>query len=127
MNEENTIKDNNTKNIKNFLINNQKKLIIIFSFIILLIGSYFAFEQIKKNNKIKLAEEFNLTIINFETTNQDNIINSLKNIINKRDNTYSPLALYFILDNNLIESRIEINKLFNILIEETNLKRCTEI
>ena len=123
MNEENTIKDNNTKNIKNFLINNQKKLIIIFSFIILLIGSYFAFEQIKKNNKIKLAEEFNLTIINFETTNQDNIINSLKNIINKRDNTYSPLALYFILDNNLIESRIEINKLFNILIEETNLKK----
>jgi hypothetical protein len=123
MNEENTIKDNNTKNIKNFLINNQKKLIIIFSFIILLIGSYFAFEEIKKNNKIKLAEEFNLTIINFETTNQDNIINSLKNIINKRDNTYSPLALYFILDNNLIESRVEINELFNILIEETNLKK----
>ena len=123
MNEENTIKDNNTKNIKNFLINNQKKLIIIFSFTILLIGSYFAFEKIKKNDKIKLAEEFNLTIINFETTNQDNIINSLKNIINKRDNTYSPLALYFILDNNLIESRVEINELFNILIEETNLKK----
>ena len=33
------------------------------------------------------------------------------------------MALYFLLDNNLIENRDEINKLFNTLIEETNLKK----
>ena len=45
----------------------------------------------------------------------------MKNIINIKDPTYSPLALYFLLDNNLLNNKNEINKYFDILINETNL------
>ena len=44
------------------------------------------------------------------------------NVIEKKDITYSPLALYYILDNNLIESSAKINHLFDVLINETNLE-----
>ena len=44
-------------------------------------------------------------------------------IINSKDKTYSPLALYFLLDNNIINSREEVNELFDILIEETKLDK----
>jgi len=46
-------------------------------------------------------------------------------VIYEKDSTYSPLALYFLIDNDLIEKNSEINSLFNILIEKTSLE--TEI
>ena len=41
-------------------------------------------------------------------------------IIYKKDKTYSPLALYFMIDNNLISSAT-INKHFDIIINELRL------
>jgi hypothetical protein len=43
------------------------------------------------------------------------------NVVKSNDITYSPLALYHLLDNNLLENKDEINILFNELIEKTNL------
>ena len=40
-----------------------------------------------------------------------------------KDPTYSPLSLYFILDNNLISNRGQINNLFDILINKTSLDK----
>ena len=39
------------------------------------------------------------------------------------DTTYSPLALYFLIDNNLIENQDEINMLFDELINKTSLDK----
>ena len=44
------------------------------------------------------------------------------NVIKSNEATYSPLALYYLLDNNLLENNDEINILFNELIEKTNLE-----
>ena len=44
-------------------------------------------------------------------------------IINEQDPTYSPLSLYFIIDNKLISNQSEINSYFDILIEKTSLDR----
>ena len=44
-------------------------------------------------------------------------------IINIKDKTYSPLALYFLLDNNLLNNSAEINKYFDILIYDLNLDK----
>ena len=46
---------------------------------------------------------------------------SLKEIIEHKDKTYSPLAFYYLMDNNLIKSKEEINKYFDIIINETEL------
>ena len=77
--------------------------------------------EMKERNKIKLANQFNLIVINFKTGDKQVTINELTKIINTNDGTYSPLALYFLIDNNLINNQSEINKLFDEVINKTSL------
>ena len=123
MDEEITIIDSNTRNekIRNFFINNKKNLIIGFLIILALIIGYLSMKEVREWNKIKLANQFNKTIINFKTEDKQVAIDQLTKLINKHDVTYSPLALYFLIDNNLIYNNDEINGLFNELINKTNL------
>ena len=109
--------------IINFFVHNKKKLIILLSIIILLIFSYFAFGEISKTRKENLANKYNSSTINYISGNNKNIENEMIEIINSKDKTYSPLALYFLLDNNIINSREEVNKLFDTVIEETKLDK----
>ena len=125
MDEEILIIDSKTRNekIKNFFINNKKKLVAFTSFLLVIIIGYFSLEEIKIRNKIKLADNFNLVTINFQTQEKQKTINELTNLIKENEATYSPLALYFLIDNNLIKNKNEINILFDELIDETKLDK----
>ena len=125
MDEEITIIDTNTRleKIKNFFHNNRKNFIICLSIMIILLVSYFTYDKTRERNKIKLANQFNLILIEFDSKEKKETSNELSEIVNKQDITYSPLALYFLLDNNLIEDKNEINILFDVLIESTKLER----
>ena len=124
MDEEITIIDSNARNerIKNFFINNKKKLIIIFSIILVIIIGYLSFEKSKERTKIKLANQYNLALIDLNPDNKEKTINEMVKVVKSNDTTYSPLALYHLLDNNLLQNNEEINILFNELIEKTNLE-----
>ena len=124
MDEEITIIDSNARNerIKNFFINNKKKLILTFSIILVIIIGYLSFEKSKETKKIKLANQYNLALIDLNLDNKEKTINEMINVVKNNDATYSPLALYHLLDNNLLEDNDEINILFNELIEKTNLE-----
>jgi len=123
MDEEITIIDTNARNerIKNFFIDNKKKLIIIISIILVIIIGYLSFENSKEKNKIKLANQYNLALIDLNPENKQKTIDEMVNVVKSNDATYSPLALYHLLDNNLLENNDEINILFNELIEKTKL------
>ena len=123
MDEEITIIDTNARNerIKNFFINNKKKLIIIISITLVIIIGYLSFENSKEKNRIKLANQYNLALIDLNPENKQKTIDEMVNVVKSNDATYSPLALYHLLDNNLLENNDEINILFNELIENTKL------
>ena len=125
MDQEVEIINTNTRNekIKNFFVKFKKLIFSILVIIILLLLSFFYYQDFKKKNKIKLADKYNILISKFETGNKDSIVNEFKNIINVKDKTYSPLAFYFLLDNNLIKSNDEINGYFDILINEISLEK----
>jgi len=125
MDEEITIIDSNTRNekIKNFFLNNKKNIVIGFSIIFIIIISLFLMKEVKERKKIKLANQFNIITINFKTETKQTAIVQLTKLINENDATYSPLALYFLIDNNLIENKNEINTLFDQLINKTKLDK----
>jgi len=125
MDEEIVIIDTNARNekLKNFFINNKKNLIIVISIFLILIIGYFSYATFKKKEKHNLAKKFNLTTINFKTEDPENTIKNLINIVKENDVTYSPLALYFLIDNNLVKNLEEINVLFDELINKTNLEK----
>ena len=107
--------------IKNFFVTNKKKIISLLVAIILLALFYFAFDVINKKNKVKLSDKYNSLLTNYISGNKTNIEKEMVKIIETKDKTYSPLALYFLLDNDLIDSKDKINNFFDILINETNL------
>tara|TARA_B110000046_G_scaffold28754_1_gene29829 strand:- start:2321 stop:2965 length:645 start_codon:yes stop_codon:yes gene_type:complete len=124
MDEEITIINSNTRNEKiyNFFISNRKILIVTVLTVFIILVGYFSLNAIKERNQIELANKFNLATIEFKYEKKNETIKKLINIIEEKNITYSPLALYYLLDNNLIENSTEINNLFDILINETNLE-----
>ena len=51
------------------------------------------------------------------------VVNELVSIVHEKDRTYSPLALYFLIDNNIISDNNKINELFDTVINETSLEK----
>ena len=107
--------------IINFFLDNKKKIISILLILIFLIFGIFVKNELNKRKKISLSEDFNKITSNYKSMNKESLISELSKIIHERDNTYSPLALYFLIDNQILLEKEKINKFFNILIEKTNL------
>ena len=124
MDEEIEIINTNTRieKLKNFLVAKRKKIITLLIILILILISFFAYQEFKSRNKVKLANKFNKIVINFEN-GQKNVNDELIDIINIKDKTYSPLAFFFLLDNDLISSKDEINSYFDILINNIPLEK----
>ena len=125
MDEDLSIINTNTRNekIKNFFVNNKNKLISGIIFLIIIIIGVFSYDKYSTNKKKEISEKFNSITIDYSEKTKDKTSNSLIEIINKKDPTYSLLSLYFIIDNNLISDKNQINTLFDILIEETSLDK----
>ena len=125
MDEDISIINTNTRNekIKNFFIHNKKKIISGLGFIVILLISYFAFGEYQDRKKIKISDSFNTITINYSESNKEKTAKDLIQIVNERNSTYSPLSLYFIIDNKLISEKNTINELFDIIIDETSLDK----
>ncbi len=123
MDEDLTIINTNTRNekIKSFFVTNKYR--IIFGVIILLIALIviYGFDKYKTSKKKQISDDFNLITIEYSEDKKNKSIDKLIEIINKKDPTYSPLSLYFIIDNNLLTDQNQINELFDLLIEKTSL------
>ena len=112
---------NRQEKIKNFFGNHKNKIISgIIILIIIVIGVY-SYDKYLVNKKKEISDNFNSIIIAFKEDDKESTLNRLIEIINKKDPTYSPLSLYFIIDNNLVSDQSKINSLFDILIKDTSL------
>ena len=87
-----------------------------------MIFSFLGYGEFKDAKKKKISNLYNLSIIEYKATNKEKTFNNLKEIVLEKDPTYSPLSLYFIIDNDLIDDKNKINDLFDILINKTSLE-----
>ena len=111
-----------TEKIRNFLLENKKLLISILVFLVLFLISFYSFQIYKNNQKELISDKYNNATTNIDKSDPSRIVSELKEVIDYRDSTYSPLALYFIIDNKLLDDQDEINELFDVLINKTSLE-----
>jgi hypothetical protein len=123
MDEDISIINSNTRQekVRNFFVNNKNKIIsTIIILIVILVGAY-SFDSYKTNKKKEISDKFNSTTLAYSESTKERTIQNLVEIINEQDPTYSPLSLYFIIDNKLISNQSEINSYFDTLIKKTSL------
>ena len=125
MDEEISIIDKRTRNekVKNFFVDNKKKIIFGILSIILLIFFFYSYEVYKERFKNQLSDKYNNAIIEYESGDKSKTSSLLVEVVKDKDSTYSPLALYFILDNNLIDDQNKINDLFDLVINKVTLEK----
>ena len=123
MDEDLSIINAKTRNekIKNFFVNNKNKIILGIIILIIIIVGVFSYDKYLINKKKDISDSYNSIIIDYSEKTKEKTASSLIEIINKKDPTYSPLSLYFIIDNNLVSDQSRINSLFDILINDTSL------
>ena len=125
MDEDIAIIDSNTRNekIKKFFINYKKFLFSILMIVITLLNNYFIFEEFNEKKKSKMCDQCNQIVTEYSKDNKQITSNALVELVNKKDPTYSPLSLYFIIDNQLITEKSKVNKLFDVVIEDVSLQK----
>ena len=125
MEEEIAIIDSNTRNekIKNFFLKNKKIIIIFLTLILFIILSFFSFNEYKSSKKNKISDKYNSAIIEYSEKNKENTKETLIELIQMKDSTYSPLSLFFIIDKKLISDQARVNELFDVIIKKTSLEK----
>ena len=123
MDEDLSVINSNTRNekIKNFFVNNKNKIISLIIFLIIIIVGAFSYDKYLTDKKKEISDKFNSITIDYSEKTKEKTTNGLIEIVNERDPTYSPLSLYFIIDNNLVSDQAMVNSLFDTLIKDTSL------
>ena len=108
--------------IKKFFSNNYKKLIGSLLLILLVLFSYFGFQEYKKKLKLEIADIYNQITLKEITIENTNDIEQLIKIIKEKDPIYSALSLYFIIENDLVNDQKKINNFFDLVINSQKEK-----
>ena len=111
------------KTIQNLIKDNLKIILSFFFTVIIVLIVYFWFNQVSENKKNELSESFIDAKILLTKKKQDKALNILEKIIKKKDNTYSVLSLYLIIDNDLEKDNNKILNYFDDILSIRSLAK----
>ena len=102
---------------------NFKLLLSLLILLFVIIGILLWFDHSNKSKREKISEDFIQAKILLE--NQQNIKahNVLKNIIEKKDNIYSPLSLFLIIEKNLETDKVTITNYFDKILDIGSIEK----
>ena len=125
MDEELSIINANTRNekIRNFFLNNKNKIIFGIIILVIIVTAVYSFDKYLKNKKKEISDNYNSIIIEYSENSKEETANKLIEIIGKKDPTYSPLSLYFIIDNDLVSDKKVVFNFFKTIINDTSLDK----
>ena len=102
---------------------NLKIIFLILISILIVFFIYLWFDYASDNKKTELSEKFIDAKILLTKKKQDKALNVLEKIIEEKDNTYSVLSLYLIIDNDLINDNNKISNYFDTILSISSLKK----
>ena len=108
---------------KKFFIKHKKKIYFLTGLILLTIFSTFFYLDNVKKQKAEIANKFIKAAINYNLKKKAYYLKEFNEIINTNDSTYAPLALFFLIDNKVLNSNEEINNLFDQVLNNVNLEK----
>tara|TARA_B110000971_G_C19953844_1_gene474703 strand:- start:573 stop:1154 length:582 start_codon:yes stop_codon:yes gene_type:complete len=123
---EETINNSFQNKISIILKKNFKRIIFFIIILILILFSYFFYKDVQNKNEIKISQNFTKASIQLKENKKSEAKQLLENIINEDHRFYSPLALYFIIDNSLEADPLKVINFFDRIlainsIDEENL------
>jgi predicted negative regulator of RcsB-dependent stress response len=110
----------NKSRIRKFYESNKISIFSTLILFLLLVGSFIFYLEYQENKKIKISDKYIKAQIILENGNKSKALDEFKKIILTKDSTYSVLAFFIIIDNNLIEDIDELSLLYDYLL--TNIK-----
>ena len=118
-------RSNNTfqNKIKYFLNKNLKNLVFLSILSILILFSYFFYKDIQEKKEIRLSENYTQASVQFNEKKINEAKEILEKIIEEKHKFYSPLALYFIIDNNLEKDSLKIINFFDKILSISSMNQ----
>jgi len=119
----------NKSKLRRFYESNKVSIFSILLFFLILIGSFTFYAEYKEKKKKEVSENYIKARIILDDGNKSDALEEFKKIILEKDSTYSILAFFQIIDNNLIEDsatkRDELALLYDYLL--SNIKTDKEL
>ena len=106
-----------------FIEKNLKLLVVLVSVIMIISFISIYYKSIQTKNNIKIAEQYTQASILLNKKKIKESKTLIENIISKEHKFYSPLALYFIIDNNLEADRLKILDFFDIILSINSIDK----
>tara|TARA_B110000971_G_scaffold102542_1_gene105431 strand:- start:618 stop:1199 length:582 start_codon:yes stop_codon:yes gene_type:complete len=117
------LKKNIQNKISDYIKYNFKKIIVLLILLIVFLLTYIFYINLKKESEIKLSEKYTQASIQFKQNNINESKLLLENVIDKGHKFYSPLALYFVIDNNLETDPLKIISLFDKILKISSIDK----
>ena len=115
--------NSNSMQFLNIFKNYKKIWISLGIFIILVFTLFLWFDYSDKINKKKISEDFIKAKVLISEKQLENSTQILTKIITKKDNIYSPLSLFILIDRKLENDENKIIDYFNVVLSIKNLNK----
>ena len=109
-------------NFLNFIKSNSKIFIYSLGVILITLLVFLWYLNNQEKNKTIISDNYIKAQSFLKNEKKDDAKKILLDIIEKNNSPYSSLALFLIIENNLIENKSEVLAYFDTVIENTNLK-----
>ena len=111
------------RNLVDFLKNNVKKFFFVLIVVVIVLGFFTWKDRVDTKKRLEISEKYIDTKILLNQNNQSqNALNNLVEIIFSKDETYSVLSLYLVIDGDLEADNKKILKYFNEVLSIKDLK-----
>ena len=106
-----------------FIKKNLKSFIVLLILIIVILFSFVFYKNLQEKNNIKLSVQYTQASILLKQKKRDESQLLLVDIIDKGHKFYSPLALYFMIDNNLESEPLKIIAFFDKILKINSIDK----
>ena len=110
-------------NLLNFIRSNSKIFIYSLAIILITLSIFFWYLNKKENNKIIISDNYIKAQSFLKNEKKDDAKKILLDIVKKNNSPYSSLALFLIIENNLVENKSMVLGYFDKIIDNSNLQK----